>query len=106
MLGYSRDSFYRFKALYDEGGEFALQEISRAKPLLRNRESRKGRPCNEFGLSAHCLSAACPHLRAPGAPRPGWAHHKAVPTQEQQDNQAPQITYRITASSSASTGRC
>ena len=45
----------------------------------RIRESRKGRPCNELGLSAHCLSAACPHLRAPGAPRPRWAHHKAAP---------------------------
>ena len=44
----------------------------------RIRESRKGRPCNELGLSAHCLSAACPHLRAPGAPCPGWAHHIAV----------------------------
>jgi hypothetical protein len=43
----------------------------------RIRESRKGRPCNELGLSAHCLSAACPHLRAPGAPCPGWAHHIA-----------------------------
>ncbi|MER9598611.1 hypothetical protein, partial [Mesorhizobium sp. M0244] len=30
-----------------------------------------------------------------GAPRPGWAHHKAVPKQEQQDEKAPQITYRI-----------
>jgi hypothetical protein len=44
----------------------------------RIRESRKGRPCNELGLSAHCLSTACPHLRAPGAPRPRWAHHNAV----------------------------
>nr|WP_061246603.1 IS481 family transposase [Leptospira interrogans] len=84
VMGYSRDSFYRFQELYEKGGELALQDLSRRKPNHKNRiEPEKEEAVKKMAIDfpAYGQQRASNELKkqgiivAPATVRSVWVRH-------------------------------
>ena len=84
IMGFSRDTFYRYQAARDEGGVEALFEVSRRKPNLKNRvEEATEAAVTAFAIDfpAHGQVRASNELRklgvfvSPSGVRSIWLRH-------------------------------
>ena len=72
IMGFSRDTFYRYQSARDEGGVEALFEVSRRKPNLKNRVEE----ATELAISAArtLFTSAQSRVSVAFINRPMWTH--------------------------------
>lgn len=109
ILGYSRDSYYRFKGLYETGGQTALRGVSRRKPILKNRvapEIEQAVVDLAFQQPAFGQIRVCKELRgrnlkvSPGGVRSIWLRHGLETFEKRMKSREASLTRETNAAAS------